>query len=162
MQKERYITTGENTIIIRENLSEMRNTLFLNILGGKQTSCFFKWWDKNQFENNGKVIPWHPLTIKKWKQELDKDLPEYMSLFCYGYMINQNLPSKTNFNWFRDWRIKHDIKTLQNVADLFGISKQAVNNWYRRGQLPIWLYSSCLAIDDIFLRNNHKNVDVLS
>lgn len=160
MTQEQYLTNSKKVSFIKEDLYNVRKELFIDILGGTQISYFFKWWNKNQFDTKGKIIPWHPLTIKKWRKEPDKDLPEYMSLFCFGYMIEQNPPSKTDFNWFRNWRIKNNIKTLQNVADLFGISKQAVNNWYRRGQLPIWLYFSCLAIDEIIFKKNNKNVDV--
>lgn len=131
----------------KNNLEEMRESLFQSVLGGKKYNDFFKWWD-NKFSSKDYMIPWHVVTVENWRLFPERTMLPYMSLFCRGYELDQEIVSKNNFEWFGDWRRKNKLHTFQSVADVFGISKQAVNNWYRRGQLPVWLRQACYAFDD--------------
>lgn len=142
-----------NAEIKKSDFNQIRKVIFDDILHGDTFREFFLWWEKYE---GCSTLPWHIVTVKKWRQEDSKILPPYMALFCYGFELDITRGfDKTNFSGFSDWRVKHGLTTLKDVADIFGISKQAVNHWYTRGQLPVWLSSSCLAVDEI-VKNGYQ------
>lgn len=123
-------------------------------------SEFFEWCARHHLQTTRDIVAIIPVsgqTVRNWqkKQADDEGLAPWVSFACLFYdhtygetaeLEPANLPTVT-FADLKSWQISHDFKTYKATGDVFGIERQAVHNWHKRGKLPRWLGLACAGYD---------------
>lgn len=95
-----------------------------------------------------------PQTIENWRRGHSRSgmprIPAHLTLSCVGYEALRRetgmfMPSDPPLTatMFRIWCSYYGLRTLSSVAEVFGVTRQAVHNWGVRGRLPKWLNMAC-------------------
>lgn len=107
-------------------------------------------------------------TINNWKKrakdgtgDISQTLPGWVPYSCYAitrlgsdiqvhcshYMTG--FPNMS-IDWFKEWQNRHTLTTYQSTGDVFGVSRQAVHNWFCRNRFPKWISLSCIGYDLLY------------
>ena len=123
---------------------------------------FFAWCgeqglvtDRNVADAFGRT----PQTVRNWKRSRararDGKPPLHLSLACMGYEASRRRTGELippfpdmSIAWFDMWRRSHGLETLESTGDAFGLTRQAIHNWHKRGRLPRWLPLACLGYEE--------------
>lgn len=123
-------------------------------------SEFFEWCARHHLQTTRDIVAIIPVsgqTVRNWlkKQADDDGLAPWVGYACHFYdetagktarLSPSDLPSMT-VSELKDWQISHDFKTYKATGDVFGIKRQAVHNWHKRGKFPRWLALACAGYD---------------
>jgi hypothetical protein len=123
-------------------------------------SEFFDWCARHQLETTRDIVAIIPVsgqTVRNWMKKLpdDDDLAPWVEYACHYYDVTagetgtlapSDLPSMT-VSELKEWQIGHGFKTYKATGDVFGIKRQAVHNWHKRGKFPRWLALACAGYD---------------
>lgn len=123
---------------------------------------FFKWCEDRGLTKNGEIARLFRLssqTVRNWrKKDEDELLPIWVSLACEALNSDEQRESAVKLEQMTveklsSWQRRNGFKTLDDTAGVFGIERQAVHNWYKRGRFPRWLSLACPGYD---LKNRSK------
>ncbi len=91
-------------------------------------------------------------TVDNWRKGRSRagGVPRHLILCCEGYeamrrdtgMVEPAQAPLTPM-LFEMWRSHHGLGTLESVARVFGVTRQAVHNWQTRRNYPRWLNMAC-------------------
>lgn len=98
-----------------------------------------------------------PQTVRNWRCKRTRSRlgvpPRHLGLACAGYaearrQTGQVAPlPEVALAWFDSWRVNHGLATLEATGVAFGLTRQAIHNWSKRGRLPRWLPLACLGYE---------------
>ena len=121
---------------------------------------FFSWCDHQGLKSDRLIATafgMTPQTVRNWRGRVrsqEGTPPMYLSLACFGYEATREhhgdvIPPFPNMSisWFEAWRTHHGLSTLERTGDAFGLTRQAVHNWFKRQSLPRWLPLACLGYE---------------
>ncbi len=121
---------------------------------------FFAWCASQGLKNDRLIAAafgMTPQTVRNWKQRLksgDGVPPAYLVLACAGYesargQSGEVVPAfpQMTADWFEAWREHHHLETLERTGGAFGLTRQAIHNWFKRESLPRWLPLACLGYE---------------
>lgn len=116
---------------------------------------FFAWCEDRDISSNSAistVFSPSSQTIRNWRQRSsDFVMPTWLSLACKGFdsLANDGPPilPKITIGWFRSWQRRNCLKTYYDTSRIFGLKRQAVHNWFKRGRFPKWLALACAGHD---------------
>jgi hypothetical protein len=78
-------------------------------------------------------------------------MPSWLTLACKGFdtLSNEGPPilPKITIGWFTSWQRRNHFKTYYDTSRIFGLKRQAVHNWFKRGRFPKWLALACAGHD---------------
>ena len=118
-------------------------------------SDFFRWCSEQGITRTrdiARAFGRTPQTIENWrkKAETDSTIPLHVELSCIGYEAIRNetgliepISTPLTLTLFHVWRQYYGLGTLEKTAEAFGLTRQAVHNWYIRKRLPKWLNLAC-------------------
>lgn len=123
---------------------------------------FFQWCRSHGLQTDRQIATAFartPQTIRNWKRgqtgEQSVLPPLHLSLACKGYEFahahgthRNDSSQEPSMSWFQNWRHHHGLDTLEATGDAFGLTRQAVHNWHKRGRLPRWLPMACLGYEE--------------
>lgn len=126
----------------------------------KSYNDFFAWCAGHSLTSNQEISAAFgrtPQTVRNWRCNRTRSRlgvpPQHLSLACGGYAEarRQNaevtpLPDVAPV-WFETWRRNHGLATLEATGLAFGLTRQAIHNWSKRGRLPRWLPLACLGYE---------------
>ncbi|MFC4236209.1 hypothetical protein ACFOY8_13415 [Thalassospira xianhensis] len=122
---------------------------------------FFAWCEKQGLKSDRLIsVAFHitPQSVRNWKAKNSQYLagdtkavpPIWLELSCLGFEAARRhspeiMPSfpAASLAWFDVWRAQHRLNTLELTSSTFGITRQAVHNWYHRNKTPRWLPMAC-------------------
>lgn len=121
---------------------------------------FFAWCESQGLKSDRLIataFAMTPQTVRNWKARLRSGggaPPVYLGLACLGYEASRRhhgdlvppFPSMS-LRWFEAWRRHHGLTTLERTGEAFGLTRQAVHNWFKRESLPRWLPLACLGYE---------------
>lgn len=121
---------------------------------------FFNWCARHQLATTRDIVAIIPVsgqTVRNWIKKLqdEDDLASWVGLVCHYYdgtagesseLSPSDIPSMT-VSELKDWQMCHGLKTYKATGDIFGIERQAVHNWHKRGKFPRWLALACAGYD---------------
>jgi hypothetical protein len=116
---------------------------------------FFAWCEVRGIEGNSAistVFSPSSQTIRNWRQRQgDFVMPTWLTLACNGFdtLSNDGPPilPKVTIGWFTSWQRRNHFKTYYDTSRIFGLKRQAVHNWFKRGRFPKWLALACAGHD---------------
>ena len=79
-------------------------------------------------------------TIRNWRKL--NELPHWLK-YAVLAVSNDLVIDKFDFSDFKKWQRDNDVATYEQTGDIFGIKRQAVHQWFRRGRFPNWLSLAC-------------------
>ena len=122
--------------------------------------AFFDWCarqglhtDRNIADAFGRT----PQTVRNWKKARASGAapPLRLELACLGYEASRRRTGELippfpemSLGWFEMWCRSHGLATLEAAGDAFGLTRQAIHNWHKRGHLPRWLPLACLGYEE--------------
>ncbi len=119
-------------------------------------SDFFKFCEEKGMVDDKSIACYFYVTkqtVKNWRKNAiaGKKMPNWMRLKLSGYQYAHKdgyqpyclMP----IQWFEQWRERHNLKTLQQTGEVFGVTRQAVHSWGIRGRLPRWITLSCIGYE---------------
>jgi hypothetical protein len=123
-------------------------------------SEFFDWCVRHHLETTRDIVAIIPVsgqTVRNWMKKLpdDDDLAPWVAYACHYYDVTAGetgdlapsaIPSMT-VSELKEWQTGHGFKTYKATGDIFGIKRQAVHNWHKRGKFPRWLALACAGYD---------------
>lgn len=123
---------------------------------------FFDWCKRQGLESDRNIAQAFgrtPQTVRNWKKGRGEEglstPPLHLSLACRGYEASRRrtgalIPPfpEMSVGWFNMWRRSHGLDTLEATGVAFGLTRQAIHNWHKRGRLPRWLPLACLGFDE--------------
>lgn len=124
---------------------------------------FFLWCEDRSLNKNGEISRLFRLssqTVRNWrKKEDDETLPIWVNWACAALDTEEQRDlaseiAQMTVENLATWQRSHFFKTLDDTAGVFGIERQAVHNWYKRGRFPRWLSLACAGYD---LQNRSKS-----
>jgi hypothetical protein len=97
-------------------------------------------------------------TVRNWKGlpagHPSGLMPLHLILACKGYEVSSRRTGKLvppfpemSITWFEMWCGAHGLDTLAGIGNAFGLTRQAVHSWHKRGQTPRWLPLACLGYE---------------
>lgn len=119
---------------------------------------FFVWCKSQGFRNDREIanaFGMTPQTVRNWRAKVRPGAsapPAYLSLACLGFEATRPAggvakPPEWSVEWFEAWRQHHNLQTLERTGGAFGLTRQAVHNWFKRKSLPRWLPLACLGYE---------------
>jgi len=116
---------------------------------------FFTWCEERNICGNSAistVFSPSSQTIRNWRQRSgDFKMPTWLSLACEGFdtLASDGPPilPKITIGWFTTWQRRNYLKTYYDTSRIFGLKRQAVHNWFKRGRFPKWLALACAGHD---------------
>lgn len=118
---------------------------------------FFNWCYDRELKRNNEIADVFCVssqTIRNWsRKDDDMILPSWVELACLVLEDPDNrLETKLKFpvmtvSQLSAWQRAHGFKTYEDIAGVFGIRRQAVFNWHKRGSFPPWLSLGCAGFD---------------
>ena len=120
---------------------------------------FFAWCQRQGFRNDREIanaFGMTPQTVRNWKAKVrpgSSTPPVYLSLACLGFEATRPAgggvakPPEWGVEWFEAWRHHHNLQTLERTGGAFGLTRQAVHNWFKRKSLPRWLPLACIGYE---------------
>ena len=80
-------------------------------------------------------------TIRNWKKT--EVVPTWVTYALIS--VQKNLDCEEfGFTEFKNWQRRNNITTYEQTGNIFGIKRQAVHQWFRRGRFPSWLCLACI------------------
>jgi len=79
-------------------------------------------------------------TVRNWKKK--EDLPLWVSFACLA-LENNYTADDFSFSDFKSWQKRNNIITYEETGNAFGIKRQAIHQWFRRGRFPKWISLAC-------------------
>lgn len=123
-----------------------------------KASEFFAWCARNALHDNTSIASAMRVTdqtVRNWARR-DR-VPGWVPLVCaarrlvgpaaFERVLQENGCPSASLGWFKDWQLRHGLRTLQQTAEVFGVKRQAVHNWFARGKIPPHVYIACVAVD---------------
>lgn len=104
---------------------------------------FFVWCVSNNLDTNKDIAESFNVstqTVRNWKKR--ETLPLWVSFACVA-IENKHSSFEFSFSDFKSWQKQNNITTYEETGDAFGIKRQAVHQWFRRGRFPKWLSLAC-------------------
>lgn len=110
------------------------------------TKRFFDWCSGKGYVTNLQIadaLNISTQTVRNWKR-LDDDarLPIWVLYACEAIDTEIKVDSM-DIDSFKSWQKTHDLLTYESTGGVFGISRQAVHQWFRRGRFPKWISLAC-------------------
>lgn len=108
---------------------------------------FFSWCEKHKLDTNQKiagVVNVSVQTVRNWQSK--DNLPVWLSFACIA-IENDYIVIPFSVSDFKSWQNRNKITTYEKTGEIFGIKRQAVHQWFRRGKLPKWLGLACIGYD---------------
>lgn len=119
----------------------------------------------NRLKDEDELKEWVYFATRFYDDQVgpDADLRGYRE----AYLVEHDLPDprlsataedqeEEGFDFFlpatkvpelKDWQHKYGFKTYKATGDVFGITRQAVHNWFKRDKFPRWLSIACAGYD---------------
>lgn len=132
---------------------------------------FFVWCESQGLRSDREIATLFCLssqTIKNWRQN-PSGVPRWIFLPCLVYerLATQTISSpvvlpRMTASWFECWRNRNGLTTYDQVGGVFGLTRQAVHNWSRRGRFPSYVPLVCIGYEVYRLfdvRNGLKLLD---
>lgn len=104
---------------------------------------FFIWCESNGLISNKEISEAFNVsaqTIRNWKKK--GELPLWVHYASIALESGQEV-EVLNFTDFKNWQRENGISTYEETGNAFGIQRQAVHQWFRRGRFPKWLSLAC-------------------
>jgi len=121
---------------------------------------FFSWCDRQGLKADREIAEafgMTPQTVRNWKHRLEAGEgvpPTYLGLACVGFESarstgNGEVPrlEPMTVDFFKTWREHRGLETLESTGGAFGLTRQAIHNWFKRDRLPRWLPLACLGYE---------------
>lgn len=116
---------------------------------------FFDWCDQRGISGNSAISTVFSLssqTIRNWRERpAAYEMSPWIRLACRGFdTLSGDGPPvlpKITIGWFTTWQRRNHLKTYHDTSRIFGLRRQAVHNWYKRGRFPKWLALACAGHD---------------
>ena len=123
-------------------------------------SEFFAWCarhDLNTTKDIVTVIPVSGQTVRNWAKKLadGDEMKPWVGYACAYFdrtagekakLAPSDVPQMT-VSELKEWQAGHGLSTYKATGDIFGIERQAVHNWHKRGKFPRWLGLACKGFD---------------
>lgn len=114
-----------------------------------------------------KIFMLSPQTIRNWRRgEPETGLSTWVSYVMFHYDLTAELDDdggwvfpdipEVSVESVKDWRSDNTLTSYEDVGAVFGITRQAVYNWYNRGRFPKWLGLACAGHRAVFRSNKGK------
>jgi hypothetical protein len=132
---------------------------------------FFAWGEAQGLKSDKLIATafgMTPQTVRNWKAKARNAAPDggvhtppkWLSLACLGYEAARRnsggdvpgLPT-ISVEWFEVWRRRHGLDTLERTGNAFGLTRQAIHNWFKRESLPHWLPLACIGYEQEAVNN---------
>lgn len=117
---------------------------------------FFEWCGRRGLAMPGQisvVIGVSPQTVRNWRNN-QGEVKYWITLACEGYdaIVEANLGPvpqipRMSVAAFENWKARCNLRTDDEVAEVFRLTKQAIHNWINRGHFPDWLMLACLGFE---------------
>lgn len=117
---------------------------------------FFEWCGRRGLSMPGQisvVIGVSPQTVRNWRKD-QGEVKYWVTLACEGYdaIVEAKLGPvpqipRMSLTAFESWKARCNLRTDDEVAEVFRLTKQAIHNWINRGHFPDWLMLACLGFE---------------
>jgi DNA-binding XRE family transcriptional regulator len=104
---------------------------------------FFKWCEEQNLLSNveiSKTLNVSAQTIRNWRNK--ESLPNWVYFACIA-IEKDFIPMSFTVSDLKSWQIQNNLQTYEQTGSVFGIKRQAVHQWFRRGRFPKWLGLAC-------------------
>jgi hypothetical protein len=126
---------------------------------------FFEWCAQRDLLGERKIADAFcrtPQTVRNWKRGVGISRggrpPLHLKLACAGLDAERHagkgdISKELSWEEFKEWKSMRNLKTYEDVGEAFGLTRQAIHNWHKRGTLPRWLSLVCRGFDEFYKRD---------
>ncbi len=83
-------------------------------------------------------------TVRNWTQS--GKVPTWVKYATKAVSSGED-PMKLSVQNIKAWQSRNGLKTYEDTGQVFGLKRQAVHQWFRRGKFPNWLSLACVGYE---------------
>ena len=108
-----------------------------------KSDLFFNWCESKNLNSSASIAEKFKVssqTIRNWQKSETVPVWVRYAMEC----VSHDCKVETfDFTHFKEWQRRQNVTTYEQTGVLFGIKRQAVHQWFRRGKFPNWLGLAC-------------------